>query len=109
MTSSKSSRKTGTPKPAKKAATTAPATLRVHDLLSGVHIYLPDALRQIVGDKQYRKAVEDLEAQRITVIVRTAKDLVYLHARIVTQPLPETRKRGAAPAGHEASDEAADT
>lgn len=106
MTSSKSSRTTGAPKPAKKASTTTPARLRVHDLLTGVQIYLPDALRRIVGDEQYRNVVEDLEARQITVIVRIAKDLVFLHARIVTQALPETRKGEAAPAGHEATHEA---
>lgn len=59
-----------------------PSLVRMHDLSSGACIFLPVALRDILGEEDYQTSVTALESQTLTLIVRGSDDVIYVELSV---------------------------
>jgi hypothetical protein len=79
----------GTPKPKPDAVADQPKLVQVHDLVGAALLGIPPELEQILGDKKYRKYMQDIEALFAVLIIRVAGHVVYLRCPLMTGPFGE--------------------
>ena len=95
--SAKSATTGSTPKPPKPSAATPGGDLvRLHDLIGVAVFYLPPQLRRIVGDALHQQNLEDLSATEITLVVRTASDVIYVDLPVLIREMPTSKSVDAA-------------
>lgn len=85
-------------RPAKPAALPPPGTnpaevsagqlVRLHDLNGVVIFYLPREMRSILGAQLLSQQLTDLRRTQITLIVRSANDVIYVDMPILIKDLP---------------------
>ena len=63
------------------------ATVRIHDLVGAVAIALPAEMRDIFDDETYQGIRNDIESQLMTMIVRRAGHIVYVHGNLTALEL----------------------
>ena len=95
--SAKSATSGSTPKPPKPSTATPDGSLvRLHDLIGVAVFYLPPQLRRIVGDALHQQNLEDLSATEITLVVRTASDVIYVDLPVLIREMPTSKSADAA-------------
>ena len=95
--SAKAATSGSTPKPPKPSAATPGGDLvRLHDLIGVAVFYLPPQLRRIVGDALHQQNLEDLSATEITLVVRTASDVIYVDLPVLIREMPTSKSADAA-------------
>lgn len=85
-------------RPAKSEALPAPGSdpaeatsgqlVRLHDLNGVVVFYLPREMRRILGAQLLSQQLNELRRTQITLIVRTANDVIYVDLPILVKDLP---------------------
>jgi hypothetical protein len=70
------------------AEVSAGQLVRLHDLNGVVVFYLPAEMRRILGEPLLSQQVNDLRRYAITLIARTASDVVYVDMPILVEDLP---------------------
>ena len=73
--------------------------VRVTDLTGVAWVYLPEALRGLIGEAAYQMQVAALECSTVTVIGRHPGDVVYVHlpVMVANAQRPATSPGQAAP------------
>ena len=62
--------------------------VRLHDLNGVVVFYLPREMRRILGAQLLSQQLNELRRTQITLIVRTANDVIYVDLPILVKDLP---------------------
>ena len=65
------------------AESTAGQLVRLHDLTGVALFYLPAQLREILGAQLLAQQLEDLRRTQLTLIVRTAGEVIYVDLPLV--------------------------
>ncbi len=58
--------------------------VRIHDLTGTCLMSIPSELRALLGDEAYERYMRQLEQVEVTLIIRTAHDVVYIEMPILT-------------------------
>ncbi len=85
----------GTPTPKPDAAADQSKLAQVHDLVGAALLGIPPELKQILGDKKYKKYMQDIEALFAVLIIRVAGHVVYLRSPLMTVPFGDERLQAA--------------
>jgi hypothetical protein len=86
---SRPSQSAALPPPASELAeATSGQLVRLHDLNGVVVFYLPKDMQHILGAQQFLQQCTDLRRIKITLIVRTASDVIYVDLPVVVMDLP---------------------
>jgi hypothetical protein len=70
------------------AEATSGQLVRLHDLNGVVVFYLPGEMRRILGAQMLSQQLNDLRRHAITLIARTASDVIYVDLPILVKDLP---------------------
>ncbi|MEO8388009.1 hypothetical protein [Polaromonas sp.] len=74
-----------------------PNLVRIHDLTSFAVIFLPKALRALIGDEAYEWNLENIRNQELVLVIREPHDVVYIRIPVMAQELSTNAQASALP------------
>ena len=74
-----------------------PNQVRIHDLTSFAVIFVPKALRALIGDEAFESNLQNLDNQKLLLVIREPHDVVYIRVPIMAQELSTNTQAFALP------------
>ena len=74
-----------------------PHLVRIHDLTSFAVIFVPKELRALIGDEAFEGHLQNLDNQKLLLVIREPHDVVYIRVPIMAQELSTNTQAFALP------------